>query len=125
MLHSETGSIQSIADAQRRCLVHRITEFIDEHLPDPHLSPGMIADAHHISLRYLHKLFETQEKTVAAWIRHRRLENCRNDLMNPAIQWRPVSAIAARWGLTDSASFNRMFRVEYGVPPGEFRRMSA
>jgi AraC-like DNA-binding protein len=125
MLHLEERSIQSIADAQRRCLVVRIRDFIEEHLGDPALTPSTIAGAHHISLRYLHKLFETQEKTVAAWIRHRRLESCRRDLMNPAAQWRPVAAIAARWGFTDSASFNRMFRAEYGIPPGEFRRLCA
>jgi len=125
MLYPEGNSIQSIGDVNRRILVDRIKRFIEERLPDPGLSPNVIADAHHISLRYLHRLFETQERTVAAWIRYRRLENCRCDLMNPAVQWRPVASIAARWGLTDSASFNRMFRAEYGMPPGEFRRICA
>jgi AraC-like DNA-binding protein len=37
----------------------------------------------------------------------------------------PVSAIAARWGLTSAASFSRAFRVAYGVSPVEYRRSAA
>jgi AraC-like DNA-binding protein len=33
-----------------------------------------------------------------------------------------VSAVAARWGLTDPAAFSRLFRAAYGVPPLEYRR---
>jgi AraC-like DNA-binding protein len=34
----------------------------------------------------LHRLFETQETTAAEWIRHRRLDRCRRDLLDPAQQ---------------------------------------
>jgi AraC-like DNA-binding protein len=33
-----------------------------------------------------------------------------------------VSAIAAHWGLTEPATFSRMFRAAYGLPPAEYRR---
>jgi AraC-like DNA-binding protein len=59
---------------------------------------------------------------VAAWIRERRLERCRRDLLDPVLAERPVSAVAARWGLTDPAAFSRLFRAAYGVPPLEYRR---
>jgi AraC-like DNA-binding protein len=39
--------------------------FIWENLGDPNLTPGAIAAAHHISLRYLHKLFHAEGQTVA------------------------------------------------------------
>jgi AraC-like DNA-binding protein len=52
-----------------------------------------------VSVRQLYKLFETQECTVAEWIRHRRMERCRRDLSDPALLHRPVGAIAAQWGL--------------------------
>ncbi|MFD0385553.1 helix-turn-helix domain-containing protein [Streptomyces stramineus] len=57
-----------------------------------------MAAAHHISLSYLHRLFETEATTVAAWIRHQRLERARHDLGDTTQRHIPVHAIAARWG---------------------------
>jgi AraC-like DNA-binding protein len=83
--------------ARRRALLARLQSFIDQRLADPALTPAAIAEANHISLRYLHKLFEVEETTVASWIRRRRLER-------------------------DAAHFNRIFRAAYGVPPAQYRR---
>ena len=110
---------------RQHVLLVRIHAFIEEHLGDPELTPPTIAAAHHISLRYLHKLFESEGKTVAGWIRDRRLERCRSDLGDPALRLRPVNAIAARWGFNNPRSFNRMFRAAYEIPPGEYRRLYA
>jgi AraC-like DNA-binding protein len=77
------------------------------------------------ALRYLHKLFESQDETVAARIRRRRLECCKRDLADPALQSTAVSAIAARWGLTDPTQFSRQFRMQYGIAPSDYRRVNA
>jgi AraC-like DNA-binding protein len=108
-------------EAKQSVLLQRIYAFIEQHLSDPELSPSVIAAAHHISLRYLHKLFQHEPSSVAGYVRRRRLERCRRDLVDPALVARPVSAIAARWGLTNSAHFNRAFRAAFGLPPAEFR----
>ena|SRR6266498_1244279 len=105
----------------RRALLERIYAFMAERLADPGLSPGTIAAAHHISVRYLHKLFETQPSTVAGWIRQRRLDQCRRDLLNPALLDRPVSAIGNRAGFASPTHFTRAFRAAYGLPPAKFR----
>jgi AraC-like DNA-binding protein len=105
----------------RRAMMARVQAYIDRHLGDPTLSPQSIADAHFISVRYLHRLFEAEEVTVAGWVRARRLERCRRDLLDPALRDRPVSAIAARWGIPNAAHFSRVFRDAYGVPPIELR----
>ena len=89
------------------------------------LSPRSVASAQYISVRYLHKLFEAEETTAAEWIRERRLEHCRRDLADPALQAEPVHAIAARWGLMSAAHFTRIFRAAYGAPPAEYRRLAA
>ena len=93
------------------------------------LGPGTVRTGHrlvafeqHVSLRYLYKLFETEQTAVADWIRRRRLEHCRLDLLNPSLRGLPVSAIATRRGLTSPAHFNRLFRATYNVPPGEYRQ---
>jgi AraC-like DNA-binding protein len=108
---------------RRRALLASVHAFIDRHLPDPRLSPGSIASSHHISLRLLHKLFEEQGTSVGRWIRERRLERCRRDLLDPALSEVPASAIAFMWGFADAAHFTRVFRESYGHPPGEYRRL--
>jgi AraC-like DNA-binding protein len=108
--------------SRERALLLRIHSFIEQHLGEADLAPGLVAAAHHVSLRYLHRLFEAQDTTVAAWIRRRRLERCRADLADPALHAVPISAVAARWGLPDSAHFSRLFRRAYGIPPADYRR---
>jgi AraC-like DNA-binding protein len=109
------------ADTRQRALLLRVQAGIEARLGDPGLSPDAVAAAHYISPRYLYKLFETQGQGVAGWIRQRRLERCRRDLLDPALAGRSVSAIAARWGLTNAAHFSRAFRAAYGMAPVEYR----
>jgi AraC-like DNA-binding protein len=109
------------ADGRHGALLARIHGYIEENLADPRLSPTTVAAANSVSVRYLHRLFETQETTVAAWIRRRRLERCRRDLADPSRRTVPVSTIAAQWGLTNPTHFGRQFRSEYGVLPTEYR----
>ena len=116
----QAGSLS--AESREQTLLLRIHAFIEEHLGDAGLVPAAVAAAHYISVRYLYRLFEAQGTTVAAWIRHRRLERCRADLADPAFGSAPVSAVAGRWGLPDSAHFNRLFKRTYGLPPAEYRR---
>jgi AraC-like DNA-binding protein len=109
---------------RRHALLTTVQAFIQRHLGDPGLSPAMIAAAHHVSLRSLHQLFHDEGLTVAGWIRRRRLEGCRRDLSDPALDSRPVAAIAARWGFSSPGDFSRAFRAAHGLPPAEYR-MSA
>jgi AraC-like DNA-binding protein len=112
-------------ESRERALVLRIHAFIEQNLGAAVLAPGTVAAAHYISVRYLYRLFEAQGTTVAAWIRHRRLEHCRADLADPALAHTPVNAVAARWGLPDPAHFSRLFKRTYGLPPAEYRRAFA
>ncbi len=109
-------------DIQQRALLMRVHAFIEARLGDPALSPSMIAAAHYISVRSLHSLFEAQPHSVAGWIRQRRLERCRRDLLDPALRVRPVSAIAARWGADQPGAFHpdipgSLRRPARGIPP--------
>jgi AraC-like DNA-binding protein len=113
------------AETRRRALLERIRAYIDARLGDPQLSPETVAAAHFVSLRQLHKLFETQQITVAEWIRRRRLERCASDLLDPALAGEPVAAIGARWGLVNPAHFSRLFRAKYDVPPSAYRARGA
>jgi AraC-like DNA-binding protein len=89
---------------RRRALMTKVQAFIDRRLADRRLSPGSIAAAHHISPRLLHKLFEEQGTSVGRWIRERRLERCRRDLLDPALGDLPASAIAFQWGKCEASA---------------------
>ena len=103
-------------------LMLEITSYLDDHLGDPELSTESVASAHYISSRYLRKLFEGQHVKVSEWIRARRLESCRRQLVDPVLAEEPVSAIAARWGFPDPAHFSRLFKATYGSSPRQYRR---
>ena len=120
MLASELD-LDDRPDNGHRALLRRIHHYIDENLGSPDLGPRQIAAAHYISTRHLHGIFHEQDTTVSSWIRSRRLERCRRDLLDPVYVDRPVAAIAARWGFVDAAHFSRVFKAEYGRSPSRLR----
>lgn len=111
-------------ETHHHALILRIRSFIERRLADPNLTPTLVAAAHNISTRHLHRLFQAQGLTVAGWIRQRRLERCYRDLSDPRQAQRTVQAVAARWGFVDKAHFSRTFRAAYGMSPGDLRRVS-
>ncbi|NAS25968.1 helix-turn-helix domain-containing protein [Herbidospora sp. NEAU-GS84] len=119
----ERSTVPSLS--RRRALLAQIYAFIQANLGDADLNPAAIAAVHHISVSYLHQLFRTEGRTVAGWIRERRLEHCRRDLAEPWLADRTVTAIAARWGFTNLQHFSQAFRSTYGLSPREFRQQSA
>ncbi|GAA1414532.1 helix-turn-helix domain-containing protein [Kitasatospora putterlickiae] len=108
-------------DTPNTHLVRRIREYIERHLGDPDLAPERIAQAHHVSVRYLHRLFEGEGVTVSRLIQQRRLEACARELSRRGRTAPTVSAVAQRWGFVNPAHFSRAFRAAYGVPPREWR----
>jgi len=110
------------AEARRQALLLQVRGFIGRHLGDPRLSPAMIATAHHLSARQLHRLFEPEDLTVAARIRAQRLEACRRDLADPRLHHLPVHIVAARWGLPNAAHFSRAFKQAFGLSPQDYRQ---
>jgi AraC-like DNA-binding protein len=109
----------------QRGLLLRIMAFIEARLGDPDLDGAAVALAlalaHHISTRYLHKLFVSQGVSVGRHIRQRRLDHCRRALADPGMAGESVGSIAARWDLLDAAHFSRMFKATYGESPREYR----
>nr|WP_307835432.1 helix-turn-helix domain-containing protein [Streptomyces adelaidensis] len=110
-------------ETRQRALMTRVRAFVRQNLHDPELTPPVIAAAHHISLSYLHRLFQEDapDETVAAWIRTQRLEGARRDLADPTLASTPVHTIATRWGLVRASDFTRAFKGAYGVSPTEYR----
>lgn len=99
--------------------------YIEAHLGDPNLCPTAVASHHHVSVRYLQKLFAYDGLSVAGFIRQRRLDRCRRDLADPAQNHRSVGSICAANGLVDASNFSRLFKQTYGVSPRRYRETGA
>ncbi|MFE6867238.1 helix-turn-helix domain-containing protein [Kitasatospora sp. NPDC057692] len=106
-------------------LLARIRAHIEENLADPDLAPEAIARSQHISVRYLHKLFQQDGTTVGQWVRQRRLDACRRELERPSHRPISVAAVAHRWGFVSHSHFSRAFRDTYGVSPREWQAYAA
>jgi len=121
MLTHELTSRGTSADDRRSVLMFGVYDFINRNLASHELGPEMIARASYISVGYLHSLFRARGTTVNAWIRERRLENARRDLLDPLLAGRSIAAIAASWGFPDAAHFSKVFRAVVGVSASEYR----
>lgn len=121
----QLGTADSLPpDTREQVLFIQVQDFIGRHLTDPDLTPAMVAAAHHISVRTLHRLFQAHNCTTASWIRQQRLQRCRDDFANPRLRHRSILAIANHWGFTDPAHFSRLFRCTYGLSPRNYRANS-
>lgn len=114
------GSATSVRGAHLR----RVEHFIRANLADHHLGPQMIAEGCGVSVRYLHQLFETQDKTVCGWIRQQRLSMCDEALRDPTDR-RSITEIAYQWGFGDQAQFSRNYRAHFGRTPSHTRAAAA
>ncbi|MDC7685057.1 acetamidase/formamidase family protein [Asticcacaulis sp. BYS171W] len=106
----------------RAMLLERVFQTIEMHLSDPNLNLQQVATEHGISMRYLQKLFESVNESFGHYVKLRRLERCRMDLLSPLHAQKSISDILFQWGFNDSASFSRAFREQYGLSPREYRK---
>ncbi|MFN3230719.1 MAG: helix-turn-helix domain-containing protein [Alphaproteobacteria bacterium] len=110
------------AAGARTAHLHRICQTIETMLSDPDLTPAKVAESHGVSLRYMQKLFTATGNTFSNYVRTRRLERCRADLVSPLHAQLSISEICFRWGFNGSAHFSRTFRNQYGMSPRDYRR---
>lgn len=99
-----------------------LVEWLEAHLAEDHVTTERVAAAHFLSERYVRKLFADQGTTVSAFVRRRRLERIRDDLVQPWALHLPVAAVAARWGMRDPSVFSRGFTRQFGQCPSDYRR---
>ncbi|MFJ1592898.1 helix-turn-helix domain-containing protein [Kitasatospora albolonga] len=110
-------------ETRRRNKFLLIRSYIHQHYHDPGLTPRTVAAAHFISPRQLHRLFEAEGITAAAYIRSRRLAEARRRLADPGLYTTSVQTIAQRCGFASAAHFSRSFSAAYGMAPREYREL--
>jgi len=115
---------EAVRGCRQRTLMLRIEDYIGRRLCDPGLGPPEIAAAANISVRYLHKLFEAEHRSVSQYIKRLRLERSHRELLDPRNTGRPIAAIAFACGFGDLSGFNRAFKDAYGTSPRQLRTAS-
>ncbi|CAH1651530.1 HTH araC/xylS-type domain-containing protein [Hyphomicrobiales bacterium] len=94
-------------------------QLIARHCTDPELSAAFLATFLGCSRASLYRAFESEPESVAAAIWTARLQHARKLLLTDRAA--TIGSIAFRSGFLDQANFNRMFRREFALSPGEFR----
>jgi AraC-like DNA-binding protein len=105
--------------------LHQIRLYLEEHLRETDLSVEQIAEAHGITERYLHKLFEAEGVSVSRLIWLRRLERCKRDIENSYFSGKSITEIAYSWGFSSSSHFSRIFKERFGKSPRDIRAAAA
>lgn len=100
----------------------RIKQYIIDNLDDETLNPQGIAAAIGITPRYLHLLFKDVGCTVSQWVKERRLERCKDDIISSLVNGRSITEIAYSRGFNHLSHFSRAFKQQFGLAPRDFYR---
>jgi AraC-like DNA-binding protein len=93
---------------------------VREHLFDPDLRTGAIADALGVSRRTVQDVFAGMATTPTAFITEQRLEAAARKLAGGDDCGR-ITDLALDLGFNDPAYFARVFRTRYQVSPNAYR----
>jgi AraC-like DNA-binding protein len=104
-------------DAMQTTLIERTRLFVQVNYARPELDADLVAHEHHISTRYLFKVWSAQPQTFAEMIMATRLEAARRLLATqPRLS---VAAVAHRVGFRNVSHFCRRYRGAYRQTPTE------
>jgi len=106
-------------DVMRRLMV--VTDYIKNNLTADDLSQGAMAEMAGISREYFSRIFKNVTgMNYSKWLNMIRLEKATELLSD---EKRPLTEIAMMSGFQSIPSFNRVFREEKGMAPGEYRAL--
>ena len=117
----ESKSEYSRVSQVQAALVRRVYVSIEARLSDANLMIADLAKQESVTPRYLQRLFKLQKTTFTYYLRHRRLERCKIDLLDPKHAGQNLTDIAFRWGFRDGSTFSRAFKNAYGQSPRDMR----
>lgn len=119
IIHTLHHPTLSIADSQistvKAAHLQRIENFIHLHLANPKTSPKLVSQACHISVRYIHLLFQDLPYTFAEWVKLTRLTVANKLLIKDS--YISVADIGYQVGFTDQSYFSRIYKQKFGYPP--------
>lgn len=84
-------------------------------------SAQALARRHHVSGRYIRKLFESEGTSLSRFVLARRLAAVHRMLSSRQCAHLPISSLAYDAGFSDLSTFNRAFRARFGMTPSDVR----
>ncbi|MGW4995734.1 AraC family transcriptional regulator [Streptomyces mirabilis] len=117
LLHAAGITNSASRDALQATLIERMRLYVQVNYARPELNAELVADEHHVSSRYLFRLWSSQPQTFTEMIISTRLEAARRMLATqPQLS---VAAVAHRCGFRNVSHFGRRYRAAYGQTPTE------
>jgi AraC-like DNA-binding protein len=126
LLRQRLGQPDGITPHTRRLLhLAHIRDILRRHLANPMLDPNGIAEAAHISPRYLHQLFQGAELTPMQLLKRLRLQECHRHLQDSARARTPIKDVIAAHGYARPDQFARDFKQHFGISATQLRRLAS
>jgi AraC family transcriptional regulator, positive regulator of tynA and feaB len=122
LLELALGTIEFARDAGATSLLPAlrtaVCRWIDDRIFDPELNPRTIAAAHSVSVRTLHRAFQSEPQTLSEVISVRKLEKARDLLWDG----RTVTSVSAMLNFANPSHFSRVFTSQYEMTPSEYKQ---
>lgn len=104
--------------ARYEARLQRVISHVHAHLDEP-LDLNALAEVAHLSPHHWHRIYHAMTgETLAGTVKRLRLQRAAAELANGT---QPVARIARQAGYPDVASFTRIFKASYGLPPARYR----
>lgn len=107
----------------RSLALHRVKDYVAQHLANSTLDTPMIAAGTGLSARYINDLFHDENTSLMRYVWQLRLDNCRRELLDPSHSGHRISEVALRWGFNDLSHFSRAFRQRFGCAAREVQEL--
>lgn len=102
--------------------LRRVVAHVHAHLDEP-LDLMRLADIACLSAHHWHRVYHgVYGETLASTVKRLRMQRAAADLANTTL---PVAQVGRRAGYPSLASFNRLFKAAYGLPPARYRAQGA
>jgi AraC-like DNA-binding protein len=98
----------------------RARALIERNLHDPSLGPSTIAAELNISVRQLHRTFNTEDESIARFILKTRLDGVAKELRSES-SVRQLTEIAERFGFAGTDQLSRAFKANFGMTMSQYR----
>jgi len=123
LLENIKALVSNICSGSRdQDLWRHIQRYIQQHLQEESLTTARLAKELNTSTRKLHRTFAENGSSVQSYIWQQRLDQCRREILSPALANRNVSEIAFKWGFNDAAHFSRRYKARFGESPVQTRK---
>jgi AraC-like DNA-binding protein len=110
---------ETVAVEADRTIPDRVRDLIEALLPTGRCSAEQVARSLGVDRRTVHRQLADSGLTFSAMLRAKRVQLAEQLLANPRLS---MTEISDRLGFTETSSFSRWFRAEFGCSPREWRR---